>query len=324
MKLSQRIAAVAALLLALGGLGVHAQDYPNRSIEWVVPYQAGGGTDIVARTVAEKMSAALGQPIVIANKPGAATAIGAAYVARAKADGYAMVTGDTATLAANPFLYSDLAYDPAKDFDSVGLLARFAMILVVNPSVPVHDLKEFIEWAGEQKEGVSYGTPGAGSPHHLATELFKQKTGLNLVHVPYRGAAPAVQDVMGGQVPFMFVDSATGQQFIASGMLRPIAVASKQRLANLPDVPTLIESGIDGFEAYAWQGLLVPKGTPKEAIGRLSTALRDALNDADVRAKFAGMGLEAIPGTPAEMDKYAEAEREKWGKLIDEAGIKVQ
>jgi tripartite-type tricarboxylate transporter receptor subunit TctC len=311
-------------MLSLTGVAAQAQDYPNRSIEWVVPYPAGGGTDIVARTVAEHMSKSLGQSIVVANKPGAATAIGAAYAARAKPDGYVMVTGDTATLAANPALYPNLTYDPAKDFDSVGLLARFAMILVVNPSVPVQNLKEFMEWAPKQDGGVNYGTPGAGSPHHLATELFKQRTKLNLVHVPYRGAAPAVQDVMGGQVPFMFIDSATGQQYITSGMLRPLAVASKERLANLPDVPTLIESGIEGFEAYAWQGLLVPKGTPQGAIDRLSESLREALNDPALRKKFAGMGLEAIPSTPNEMDDYALAERTKWSALIKEAGIKLQ
>ena len=324
MKLSYRLAAVAAFTFALGGPSALAQSYPERPIEWVVPYQAGGGTDIVARSVAEKMSETLGQPIVIANKPGAATAIGAAYAARAKADGYVMVSGDTATLAANPALYPNLSYDPAKDFDSVGLLARFAMILVVNPSVPVNNLEEFKAWAAKQDGGVSYGTPGAGSPHHLATELFKLQTKLNLVHVPYKGAAPAVQDVMGGQVPFMFVDSATGQQFIASGMLRPIAVASKERLSSLPEVPTLIELGMDGFEAYAWQGLLVPDGTPQVAIDRLSESLRGALNDPAILERFEGMGLEAIPSTPQEMDAYAQAEREKWGTVIKDAGITLQ
>jgi len=324
MKLIRCFAVAAAFVCTLTGLTAQAQDYPVRPIEWVVPYQAGGGTDIVARTVAEKMSKSLGQSIVIANKPGAATAIGAAYVARANPDGYVMVTGDTATLAANPALYPDLAYDPAKDFDSVGLLARFAMILVVHPSTPVNNLQEFIDWAGKQKDGVDYGTPGPGSPHHLATELFKQKTGLNLIHVPYRGAAPAVQDVMGGQVPFMFVDSATGQQYIASGRLRAIAVASAERLSSLPEVPTLIESGIKDFEAYAWQGLLVPKGTPQPVIDRLSESLRGALQDPEIQKKFTAMGLEAIPSTPAEMDDYASAERARWGKLIREAGIKVQ
>lgn len=324
MKLTRCLAVVAALACTLTGVAAQAQNYPTRPIEWVVPYQAGGGTDIVARTVAEKMSKSLGQSIVIANKPGAATAIGAAYAARATPDGYVMVTGDTATLAANPALYPDLAYDPAKDFDAVGLLARFAMILVVHPSTPVNNLQEFIDWAGKQGEGVHYGTPGPGSPHHLATELFKQRTGLNLVHVPYRGAAPAVQDVMGGQIPFMFVDSATGQQFIASGRLRAIAVASAERLSSLPEVPTLIESGIKDFEAYAWQGLLVPKGTPQPVIERLSESLNGALRDPQIQEKFTAMGLEAIPSTSREMEDYASAERERWGKLIREVGIKVQ
>ncbi len=324
MKLTQRLAMAAALACTLTGFTAQAQDYPVRPIEWVVPYQAGGGTDIVARTVAERMSNSLGQSIVIANKPGAATAIGAAYAARAKPDGYVMVTGDTATLAANPALYPDLAYDPAKDFDAIGLLARFAMILVVHPSTPANSLQEFVDWAGKQGEGVDYGTPGPGSPHHLATELFKQKTGLNLVHVPYRGAAPAVQDVMGGQIPFMFVDSATGQQYIASGRLRAIAVASAERLSSLPEVPTLIESGIKDFEAYAWQGLLVPKGTPQPVIERLSESLNGVLKDQQIQEKFTAMGLEAIPSTPREMEDYASAERERWGKLIREAGIKVQ
>ena len=324
MKLSSRLAA-AALVCGLTSLAAaQAQDYPSRPIEWVVPYQAGGGSDIVARTLSEPMAKSLGQPMVIANKPGAATAIGAAYAARAQPNGYVILTGDTATLAANPALYPQLAYDPAKDFDSVGLMARFALILVVHPSVPAKTLDEFKSWASQQAEGASYGTPGAGSPHHLATALFQQRTGLNLVHVPYRGAAPAVQDLMGGQIPFMFIDSATGQQYIESGRLRAIAVASAERLKSLPDVPTLIESGIDDFEAYAWQGLVVPKGTPKPAIERLNASLRAALELPETQDKFSAMGLEATPSTPAQMDEYASAEREKWGKLIREAGITVQ
>ncbi|WP_246129231.1 Bug family tripartite tricarboxylate transporter substrate binding protein [Verticiella sediminum] len=301
-----------------------AADYPSRAIEWVVPYPAGGGTDIVARTLSEKMAKSLGQPIVIANKPGAATAIGASYVARAAADGYVIGTGDTATLAANPFLYSTLAYDPAEDFASVGLMARFAMILVVNPSVPANTYEEFLAWAKDQKDGVPYGTPGTGSPHHLATELFKQRTGLPLVHVPYKGAAPAVQDVMGGQVPFMFVDSATGQQYIAAGRLRALAVASAERLDSLPETPTLIEMGLPAFEAYAWQGMVAPKGTPAAAVDTLGKALRAALEDADVLAKFKSMGLDATPSTPQEMADYAEAERQRWGEVIRAGGIKVE
>ncbi|MBO9354173.1 tripartite tricarboxylate transporter substrate binding protein [Bordetella petrii] len=321
--MNRYLKAAAALLLAAGALQAQAADYPTRAIEWVVPYPAGGGTDIVARTLAEKMTASLGQPIVIANKPGAATAIGADYVARAQPDGYTMLSGDTATLAANPALYPQLSYDPATDLKSVGLMARFAMILVVNPSVPAKTLDELTAWIKSQPNGADYATPGSGSPHHLATELFRLRTGLNLVHVPYRGAAPAVQDVMGGQVPMMFVDSATGQQYIASGRLRAIAVASAKRLESMPDTPTLIELGMKDFEAYAWQGLLVPKGTPDAVVERLNTALRGALDASEVREKFKAMGLEAIPSTPQEMTAYAEAERKKWGKVIRDSKITV-
>ncbi|HYG42916.1 MAG TPA: tripartite tricarboxylate transporter substrate binding protein [Bordetella sp.] len=321
--MNRYLKAAAALLLAAGAMPSQAADYPTRAIEWVVPYPAGGGTDIVARTLAGKMSVSLGQPLIVANKPGAATAIGADYVARAQPDGYTMLSGDTATLAANPALYPQLSYDPATDLKSVGLMARFAMILVVNPSVPAKTLDELRAWIKSQSNGVDYATPGSGSPHHLATELFRLRTGLNLVHVPYRGAAPAVQDVIGGQVPMMFVDSATGQQYIASGRLRAIAVASAERLASMPDTPTLIELGLDEFEAYAWQGLLVPKGTPDAIVDRLNTALRGALDSADVREKFKAMGLEAIPSTPQEMTAYAQAEREKWSKVIRDSKITV-
>ncbi|WP_028353624.1 Bug family tripartite tricarboxylate transporter substrate binding protein [Bordetella petrii] len=316
--------AAAAVLLAACGLPAHGADaYPARPIEWVVPYPAGGGTDIVARTLAEKMTPALGQTLIIANKPGAATAIGADYVARAKPDGYTMLSGDTATLAANPFLYPTLSYDPATDFEPVGLMARFAMILVVNPAVPAKTLDELQAWIKSQSGGVDYATPGSGSPHHLATELFRLRTGLDLVHVPYRGAAPAVQDVIGGQVPMMFVDSATGQQYIAAGRLRAIAVASAKRLESLPGTPTLIELGLQDFEAYAWQGLLVPKGTSGTIVERLNTALRGALDAPEVREKFKAMGLEAIPSTPREMADYAQTEREKWGKVIRDSKITV-
>ncbi|AZY50461.1 Bug family tripartite tricarboxylate transporter substrate binding protein [Bordetella avium] len=315
--------------LTLAALGLSlltgtALAYPERPIEWVVPYTAGGGSDIVARTLAEPMSRELKQTLIVSNKPGAATAIGADYAARAKADGYVMLTGDTATLAANPSLYPKLAYQPARDFDSVGLMTRFSMILVVHPSVPVKSYDEFLAWAAQQKEGVPYATPGAGSPHHLATELLRKRTGLNLIHVPYRGAAPAVQDVVGGQVPMMFVDSATGMQYIASGKLQAVAVASDKRPPGFPKVPTLIESGLPGFEAYAWQGLVVPKGTPTPVIDTLNHALQNALASPAVRERFTAMGLETLPGTPETMAAYSADEQRKWAEVIHDAGIKVE
>ncbi|RJG05505.1 tripartite tricarboxylate transporter substrate binding protein [Noviherbaspirillum cavernae] len=314
--MSRRAFTVLGLALPLAAFA-----FPNQTIEWVVPYAAGGGSDVVARVIAAEMSKTLGQQIIINNKPGAATNIGADYAAKAKADGHVVLTADTATLAANPFLYSKLGYNAEKDFAPVGLMARFPMILVVNPQVPAKDLKEFIAWAKAQPNPVNYGTPGAGSPHHLATELFSQVSGLKLSHVPYRGAAPAVQDVIGGQVPFMFVDSATGAPHITAGKLRAIGIASAARVKNFDAIPTLSEQGIKGFEAYAWQGMVVPVKTPQDIVNTLNKALVKAIESDTVKARFQTLGLEAIPSTPQQMADYAKAEREKWGKVIRASGI---
>jgi len=310
-------------VLAFAATAACAQNYPGKPIEWVVPYPAGGGSDVVARALSEVMGKSLGQTIVINNKPGAATNIGADYVAHAKADGYTLLTGDTATLAANPALYSKLNYSAEKDFTPVGLMARFPLVLVVNPAVPAKNLPEFLAWAETQVAGVSYASPGAGSPHHLSAELFRGKTGLNLVHVPYRGAAPAVQDVAGGQLPFMFVDTAAGMAFINAGRLRAIGVASARRVKNFENIPTLDEQGLKGFEAFAWQGLVAPAGTPPEIIAKLNQTLVNALNTTSVKARFQVLGLQATPGTPAQMASYASAERDKWAQVIRASGIKL-
>lgn len=317
---STRIFFIASLVLV--SAASTAQTYPAKTIEWVVPYPAGGGTDVVARTLSEAMSQSLGQPIVINNKPGAATNIGAEYVARSKADGYVLMSADTATLAANPALYSKLSYDAEKDLAPVGLTVRFPMILVVNPQIPVENLKEFVAWAKGQN-GANYASPGAGSPHHLATELFREKTGVRFTHVPYRGAAPAVQDVVAGQVPFMFVDTASGYQFITTGKLRAIGVASPKRVKNFENIPTLQEQGLKGFEAYAWQGLVVPAGTPKDVIGKLNSALLSALDTTAVKARLQTLGLESTPSSSDQMSKFAAEERAKWGQVIKASGIRL-
>lgn len=310
------------LALATASTFATAQSWPAKPIEWVVPYPPGGGTDIVARTLGQAMSELLGQPIVISNKPGAATNIGADYTARAKPDGYTLMSADTATLAANPFLYAKLPYNVEKDFAPVGLTVRFPMILVVNTSVPAKDLGEFLEWAKKQN-GPSYGTPGSGSPHHLATALFAEQAKLQLTHIPYRGAAPAIQDVIGGQVPFMFVDTASGGQFISSGKLRPIGVASAKRVAGFDSVPTLSEQGLKGFEAYAWQGLVMPAGTPADIVQKVNGALLAAMAKGPVKARLDALGLEATPSSPTAMAQYAAAERAKWGPVIKTNNIKV-
>jgi tripartite-type tricarboxylate transporter receptor subunit TctC len=311
------------VMLATLALPLAAAAFPTQPVEWVVPYSAGGGSDVVARVIAAEMTKALGQSIIVNNKPGAGTNIGAAYAARANADGHVVLTADTATLAANPFLYSKPGYDAEKDFAPVGLMARFPMLLVVNPQVPVNDLKEFLAWAKAQPNPPAFGTPGAGSPHHLATELFADVAGLKLIHAPYKGAAPAVQDVMGGQVPFMFVDTASGAPHIKAGKLKAIGVASLKRIPNFEAIPTLDEQGLKGFEAYAWQGMVAPAKTPPAHIDILNKALVKAIATDAVKERFQTLGLEAIPGNPQEMGAYARAEREKWGKVIKAKGIKL-
>jgi tripartite-type tricarboxylate transporter receptor subunit TctC len=310
-------------LMALASTAAMAQKFPSKTIEWVVPYPPGGGTDTVARALAQSMGQSLGQSIIITNKPGAATNIGAEYVARAKNDGYTIMSADTATLAANPFIYSKLAFNVEKDFAPLGLTVRFPMILVVNPSVPANNLKELTQWLKAQPNPTAYATPGAGSPHHLASELFREVSKTPLTHIPYKGAAPAVQDVVGGQVPMMFVDTASGYQFITSGKLRPIGIASLKRVKNFEQISTLNEQGLKNFEAYAWQGLAAPAGTPEEVINTLNKALLDAMNSSTIKAKLQVLGLEATPSTPKAMGEYAAQERAKWGPLIKANGIKA-
>ena len=296
---------------------------PAKPIEWVVGYAPGGGSDVVARVVGEQMQQSLKRTIIVINKPGAATNIAADYVAKSKDLGNIMLTADFATLAANPSLFAKLPYDPEKDFTPVGLLARFPLLLVVPASSPAKNFKEFVAWAKAQPQGVSYASAGPGSPHHLATELLRERTGLKLIHVPYKGAAPAVQDLVGGQVPFALMDTASVQQYVISGKLRALGVASAKRLPTFPDVPTLAEQGLKDFEAYAWQGLVVPAATPAPVVAELARALQSALASTPVKARFQTLALEALPGTPQQMAAYAKSERERWGRVIRENGIRL-
>lgn len=307
--------------LALGSTALAAAN--DKPLEWVVGYAAGGGSDVVARTIAESMGTSLGRAIIINNKPGAGTNIAAEYVARSKDYGNLVFSADFATLAANPFLFSKLSYNAEKDFQPVGLLVRFPMFLVVSNQVPVSNYKEFVAWAKAQTEGVNWASAGPGSPHHLVGELFREQSGLKLTHVPYRGAAPAIADVVGGQVPAMWVDSATAYPFLNGGKLKAIGVASPQRVATMPEVPTLNEQGLKGFEGYAWQGLVVPTGTPPEVVNSLSKALQTALGSTTVKARLQALGVEPLPGTPAQMASYAKTEREKWGRVIKQVGVKL-
>jgi tripartite-type tricarboxylate transporter receptor subunit TctC len=203
------------------------------------------------------------------------------------------------------------------------MLARFPLLLVVSPNVPAKNFKEFLAWAKAQPAAVNYASAGVGSPHHLATELLRERTGLKLQHVAYRGAAPAVQDLMGGQIPFGLIDTASVQQYVAAGKLRAIGVASPARIATMPELPTLAEQGLTDFSAFAWQGLVVPAGTPAETVAKYSKALQAALDSTPVKARFQTLGLEALPGTPQQMSSYTQQERARWGKLVQSASIKM-
>ena len=298
-------------------------DFPNQLIRWVVPYPAGGGTDVLARTVAEAMRQTLGQQIVVDNRPGASTNIGAQAVATAKADGYTIMSADNAVLAFNEHLFSKLPFSPEKDFTYVGGISRFPLALVVHPSFEAKTMKEFLDYVRANPGKINYASPGNGSPHHLAMEMFKNRTKTFLTHIPYRGAAPAMQDVMAGQVPCMFLDLASGLSVIQSGKVRALAIGSAKRVPPLPDLPTLAEVGVPNTEVFAFQGILGPKGLPANVTQRLNADLNKALGNPAVVKRMQDFGMEALPGTPEQFHKLARAEAKRWGEIIKAAGVKL-
>jgi tripartite-type tricarboxylate transporter receptor subunit TctC len=297
--------------------------YPSQPIRWVVPYPAGGGTDVLARTVAEAMRETLGQQIIVDNRPGASTNIGAQLVATAKPDGYTFMSADNAVLAFNEHLFSKLPFSPEKDFTYVGGISRFPLALVVHPAFEARTVKEFLAYVRAHPGKVNYASPGNGSPHHLAMEMFKTRTQTFLTHIPYRGAAPALQDVMGGQVPCMFLDLAAGLPVIQSGKVRALAIGSAQRVAALPDVPTLAEAGVPNTEVFAFQGILAPAGLPAAITARLNAELNKALLNPAVVRRMTDFGMEALPGTPEQFRAMARAEAARWGEIIRAAGVKL-
>jgi tripartite-type tricarboxylate transporter receptor subunit TctC len=323
-----RRAALTAGLLAAGGLssrGALAQQYPNRPIKWLVGYAAGGGTDVLARLLAAAMSPGLGQQIVIENRPGAATNLAADSAARAEPDGYTVFTAGIETLVYNPALYKKLPFDPARDFRPVGLTARFHLLLTVKRDSPATSARDLIERAKAAPGQINYGSPGLGSPHHLAMERLMREAGVKLTHVPYRGMAPVITDMMGGVVETAIVDYAAGGSILRAGTLRPLAVCSASRLEALPDVPTVQEAlGLRGFEAYAWQGLVVPARTPDAIVTRLAEALTTALGQESVQTRMREIGLEPLTGGPTEFKTLIEADRAVWGQLIRDLGITLE
>ncbi|WP_210209895.1 Bug family tripartite tricarboxylate transporter substrate binding protein [Pseudolabrys taiwanensis] len=316
------LSALAFILLAVNA--GHAEDYPARPIRMIVPLAAGGGTDLLARIIGEDMSQTLGQPVIVDNRPGAGTQIGAEVVAKAPADGYTLLSASMTTYAFNPGLYSKLRYDPVKDFATISLTGRFTLVLLAHKSFAPNTLAEFVALAKAKPGTINFASSGPGSPHQLAMELLAARAGIKLVHVPYKGAAPALQDLMAGHVPVMITDYASSRQAITSGLVKVLAVASPDRLAELPNVPTIAESGYPGFEASAWQGIVAPKDTPQPIIDKLNAAIVKALQNPALRAKLVAIGIEPISSTPAEFSAYMQAEIAKWREVIKAANITTE
>jgi tripartite-type tricarboxylate transporter receptor subunit TctC len=323
--LSRGIAAIAVGAAALSAVfAAHAQSYPTKAVRLIVPYPAGGATDFFARLVFPKMGEALGQQVVVENKPGAGTAIGASEVARSAPDGYTLLLGDAGTYAFNPTLYKRLSYDPVKDFAPVSLTGRFALILTVNPnSIKAASLKEFVDVAKSQPGKVDYGAPGPGSPIHLAMELFKQRAGLTMTPIPYKGGADAMNDLVGGRIGAMFLDIASGLPQIRGGKVRALAVASDKRVAALPELPTIGESGYPGFEAWAWQGFVAPAGTPRAVVDKLNSEFAKVMADPVIKQRLSESGFEPQISTPEQFAAYMKSEIAKWQKVIRDSNISL-
>ena len=323
IRISRRAALILGLLAtaALSARSALAQ-YPSRPIRWLVGYPAGGGTDVLARLLAGAMSPQLGQQLVIENRPGAATNVATEAAVRAEPDGYTVSTAGIETLVYNPVLYKKLSFDPVRDLRPVGLTARFHLLLTVKGDSPTTSARDFIERARAAPGKINYGSPGLGSPHHLAMERLSREAGIKLTHVPYRGMAPVITDMLGGVVEAAIVDYAAGGSVLRAGTLRPLAVCSAGRLEALPEVPTVQEAlGLRGFEAFAWQGLVVPTRTPDAIVARLTEALASALGQESVRTRMREIGLDPLTGGPPEFQALLETDRAVWTPIIRDLGI---
>jgi tripartite-type tricarboxylate transporter receptor subunit TctC len=300
-----------------------AQAWPSKPIKWVVPFAPGGTTDILARTVGEKLAVALGQPVIIENKPGAGGGVGAEFTAKSAPDGYTIMGGTISTHAINASLYKSLPYDPVKDFVAITLIARVPNMLVINPSVPAKDVKELIALLKANPGKYSFASSGNGTSQHLSGELFKSMSGTDMQHIPYKGSPPALQDVVGGQVAMTFDNITTALPLAKAGKLRALAVTTAKRSSVAPEVPTLAESGLPGFEVGSWQGVFAPAGTPPEIVKRLNAEIVKALNMPDVREKLSGLGAEIVADSPEEFSALVKAEVAKWADVVKKSGAKV-
>jgi tripartite-type tricarboxylate transporter receptor subunit TctC len=295
------------------------EDYPDHPVTFIVPFAPAGGTDILARLLAQKLEQALGKPFVVENRPGAGTVIATNFVAKSAPDGYTLMMS-VSSLAIDATLYKSLPYDPAKDLALVALIAKVPFVLVVNPSLPVNSVDDLIKLAKERP--LSYGSGGIGAFHHLAAALFASMAGIKMTHVPYRGTAPALTDLMGGYIQLMFADLGPALPLIKAGKVRALAVTTKQRVASLPDVPPLDEAGVPGFDAAAWQAVIAPAQTPQPILAKLNSQLNAIVATDDVHARMKDLGMIPIgKGSVEELQQFLQSEVEHWGKVVETAGL---
>ena len=322
MKMVPRVVLACFFISAAGG--ACAQAYPLKPVRLVSPYPPGGANDILARIIGPKLGEYLGQQIVIENRGGATGNIGADYVAKAAPDGYTILMGQASNLTINISLMSKMPYDPVKDLSPVTLVASSPNLLVVHPSLPVRTVKDLVVLAKAKPGSVNYASSGSGSAGHLAGELFKRVAHVDMVHIPYKGAAPALTDVVAGQAQLYFTSPISSTPFVRGGRLRMVAVTSLQRSPSMPDIPTIAESGYPDFEVVSWWGLLTPAATPKEIISKLHTEIVRVLALPETKAKFADQGADVASNTPEQFAAYIKSEIAKWGRLIRELGVKSE
>ncbi len=324
-RLNTWIVAMGCALLGTAAGSIHAQPaWPAKPIVYVVPFAVGGNTDTLARLISQKLAVALGQPVVIENKPGAGGNIGSDFVAKAKPDGYTILGGTISSHAINASVYQNMPYDVVKSFEPVILLGSNPLVFAVNASTPYKTLKEVLDAAHAKPGQLSFVSPGPGTSPHLAGELLKTLTNVDMTHVPYKGSGPALSDVIGGHVPIIIDTTIVLGAQIKAGKLRPLAVAYPQRLATLPDVPTAAEAGVPGWEVVSWQAVFAPAGTPKPIVQRLNTEIAGIMKTPDVQARLADLGVEVGGGPPEQLGEFQKAEIAKWAKVVKAAGVKPE
>jgi tripartite-type tricarboxylate transporter receptor subunit TctC len=311
-------------LAALSAVSAAAQDYPSRPVTLIVPYSAGGGNDLMARTAAEKMSQALGQQIVIENRGGAGGSIASRQVAKAPPDGYTLGLGGTGTLAIDPTLYANVGYDPRKDFAPIGLIATSGLVICVHPSLAARSIGELIALAKQQPGKLNYASAGTGSGIHLGTEYFASMAGIKLTHIPYKGSVPALTDLVGGHVAIYFSSLPPAVGLVKDGKVRALAVTGAKRSPVFPDVPTVAEAALPGYEAVLHYGIVAPAGTPRAIIEKLSAALRAAVMSDELKARLADDGAEPLPSTPEEYAADIDREETKWSAIVKLSGAKAE